>query len=174
MRTVTFGVACSLDMFIARKDHAVDWLHWSDDVTAIMADYWKTIDTILMGRKTYDVSLRMGGGGPYSGIKTYVFSRTPKKSGDPNVEIVSTDAAAFVRDLKSRDGNGICCMGGGEFAQSLFEAGVIDEVGLNIHPVLLGSGIPLFLEMNRQIDLELVESKAIKGGCVYVLYRVKK
>jgi dihydrofolate reductase len=106
-------------------------------------------------------------------MKTYVFSRTPKKSANPNVEFVSKDATAFVADLKKRDGKGICCMGGGEFAKSLFEAGVIDEVGLNIHPVLLGSGIPLFLAMSRQIDLELIESKTIKHGCVYVLYRIK-
>jgi dihydrofolate reductase len=65
-------------------------------------------------------------------------------------------------------------MGGGELARALFEANVIDEVGLNIHPVLLGSGIPLFLEMKCQIDLELVDCKTLKGGCVYVLYRVKR
>ena len=56
---------------------------------------------------------------------------------------------------------------------SLFEAGLIDEIGFNIHPVLLGEGLPLFLEMNRQIDLELIESRQFKNGCVYVLYRVK-
>ena len=64
-------------------------------------------------------------------------------------------------------------MGGGDFAKTLFEAGLIDEIGFNIHPVLLGEGIPLFLEMNRQIDLELIESRQFKNGCVYVLYRVK-
>jgi len=64
-------------------------------------------------------------------------------------------------------------MGGGEFAKTLFEAGVIDEIGFNIHPVLLGSGIPLFHEMKRQIDLELIECKTFKNGCVLVTYRVK-
>jgi dihydrofolate reductase len=64
-------------------------------------------------------------------------------------------------------------MGGGDFAKSLFEADVIDEIGFNIQPVLLGSGIPLFHEMKRQIDLELLECRALKNGCVYVLYKVK-
>jgi len=64
-------------------------------------------------------------------------------------------------------------MGGGELAKSLFEAGVIDEIGFNIHPVLLGSGIPLFHEMKRQIDLELLDCKVLKNGCVVVSYRVK-
>jgi dihydrofolate reductase len=175
MRTVTFGVANSLDNFIARKDHAVDWLYWSEDVHAIMAEFWKTIDTVLMGRKTYEVALRSGGGkGSYPGVKTYVFSRTLKGAPGKDPEIVSGDAVAFVRDLKGQEGKGICLMGGGELARSLFEASLIDEIGLNIHPVLLGSGIPLFLEMQRQVNLELLTCKTLKGGCVLVRYRVRK
>jgi dihydrofolate reductase len=64
-------------------------------------------------------------------------------------------------------------MGGGDFAKTLFEANLIDEIGFNIHPVLLGSGIPVFHEMNQQIDLELLECKSFKNGCVLVTYRVK-
>jgi dihydrofolate reductase len=173
MRTVTFGVACSLDNFIARKDDAVDWLVWSDDVNSVMAEYWKTIDTVVMGRKTYEVAVRQGQAA-YPGVKNYVFSRTLKKSPDPRVEIVAEDAAAFVRRLKGEAGKGICVMGGGEVAKALFEADVIGEVGLNIHPVLLGSGIPLFLGFSRQINLELLSSRTLKGGCVFVMYRVKR
>ena len=87
--------------------------------------------------------------------------------------IVAEDAVEFVRGLKAQRGKDICLMGGGELAKSLFEAGLIDEIGLNTHPVLLGSGIPLFLAMNRQIDLELLECRALKGGCVLLRYRVK-
>jgi dihydrofolate reductase len=76
--------------------------------------------------------------------------------------------------LKKADGKDICVMGGGELARSLFEADLIDEIGFNIHPVLLGSGIPLFHELKRQIDLELLECKRFKNGCVYVSYRVKR
>ena len=64
-------------------------------------------------------------------------------------------------------------MGGGLLAKSLFEANLIDEIGFNIHPVLLGSGIPLFYEMNHQIDLDLIDCNALKNGCVLVTYRVK-
>jgi len=64
-------------------------------------------------------------------------------------------------------------MGGGELAKTFFEAGLIDEIGFSIHPVLLGSGIPLFHEMSRQIDLELIECQPFKNGCVLVSYRVK-
>ena len=172
MRKIIFGGANSLDNYFARKDDSVDWLMWSDEVQALIADYWKNIDTVLIGRKTYEVALR-GGGYTDFGAKTYLFSRTMTESHNKNVEIVSENTVEFVRDLKNREGKDIWLMGGGNLAKTFFEAGLIDEIGFNIHPVLLGSGIPLFYEMNRQIDLELVECKPFKNGCVYVLYRVK-
>src|SRR5262249_45497829 len=124
--------------------------------------------------KTYEVALRSGqGDGSYPGVQTYVFSRTLKQGSVGGVTIISGDAAEFLRELKQREGKDICLMGGGELARSLFEAGLIDEIGLNIHPVLLGSGIPLFHPLSRQIDLELLECKPFKNGCVLVTYRVK-
>lgn len=177
MRKVTFGGANSLDNYIARLDDAVDWLMWGKEANAVMADYWKTIDTIVMGRKTYEVALKhsKGESNLYPGMKCYVFSRTlkKKKGRDKSVEIIETDAAEFVRELKAQEGKDICVMGGGLLAKSLFEADLIDEVGFNIHPVLLGQGIPLFHEMNHQINLELLDCKPFKNGCVYVSYRVK-
>ena len=175
MRKLTFGGANSLDNYLARKDHAVDWILWGEEAAEVMKDYWKTFDTILMGRKTYEVALRQGKGksGGYPGMKNYVFSSTLKKSSDKTVTIVSTDAAEFVRDLKEQEGKEICLMGGGELAQSLFEADLIDEIGFNIHPVLLGSGIPLFHPMTRHIDLELRQCRPFKNGCVMVTYGVK-
>lgn len=176
MRKVTFGGANSLDNFIARKNDAVDWLLWSHEAGTIMAEFWKTIDTVLLGRKTYEVAMRnsKGRADSFPDIKSYVFSRTLKKSADPNVEIISENAAAFVKKLQSQPGKDICVMGGGDFAKTLFEAGVIDEIGFNIHPVLLGAGIPLFHEMSHQIDLELLSCKPFKNGCVLLTYRVKK
>lgn len=174
MRKVVFGGANSLDNYFARKDDAVDWLLWSDEVGKIMADYFKTFDTIVMGRRTYEVGLASGhGGGTYGGMKTYVFSRTLKSRSSKKLEITSEDVADVVGRLKQQEGKDICIMGGGLLAKALFEADLIDEVGFNIHPVLLGSGIPLFYEMNRQIDLELIDCKTFKTGCVLVTYRVK-
>lgn len=140
-----------------------------------MREYWKTIDTVVMGRKTYEAARKMSRGksNPYPGMKSYIFSRTLKARKDDSVEIVSQDAVKFVRKLKEQTGKDICVMGGGELAHSLFEAKLIDEIGFNIHPVLLGSGVPLFHEMKRQIDLELLDCKAFKNGCVFLFYRVK-
>jgi dihydrofolate reductase len=175
MRKVIFGGANSLDNFIARKDGAVDWLLFSKDVQKIMKDMWENIDTVVMGRKTYEVAQRMGGGsGGYPGVKTYVFSRTIKKPNSKKLFFVNEDAAAYVQRVKEEEeGKDICVMGGGVLAKSLFEADVIDEIGFNIHPVLLGSGIPLFYEMSRQIDLELKECKQLSSGCVLLTYKIK-
>jgi dihydrofolate reductase len=88
MRKVTFGSANSLDNYLARPDDEVDWLMWSTETAALMADYWKTIDTILMGRKTYEVALRHNKGGEVNwGMQTYVFSRTlrPGSRGDVTI-----------------------------------------------------------------------------------------
>lgn len=177
MRTVTYGAACSLDGFIATTDGGVDWLHFSSDVQDVFAKYWANVDTIVMGRKTWDVSIAMGGGGEVESgvspdIQTYVFSRTLKKIDKPGVNLVSEDPGEFVRDLKRKPGKGICVMGGGDLARSLLSAGVVDEVGLNVHPVLLGSGVPFFVDTGRRIQLTLADSRTIDGGCVLSTYRV--
>jgi dihydrofolate reductase len=174
MRTVIYGAACSLDGFITGPDGAMDWLHFSKDVQAVMAETWARVDTILMGRKTYEVAAAMGGGGggEMAGIQAFVFSRT-LRSLQPPARLVSTDAADFVRDLKAGAGKDICVMGGSSLARSLFAAGVIDEVGLNIHPVLLGAGVPFFLDAGR-VPLQLRESRAIGGDCVLLTYQVRR
>jgi len=173
MRTVTYGAACSLDGFIAPPDGSMDWLHFSRDVQDLTKTYWDTIDTMLMGRKTWEVATSMGGagGGGTGGITTYIFSRTLTTVGG-GAHLVRDDAGEFVRRLKEQPGKGICVMGGGELAQSLFAAGVIDEVGMNVHPILLGSGVPFFRDAGRRIGLKLAESRVIDGGCVYSIYRV--
>ena len=174
MRKVTFGGANSLDNYFARKDDTVDWLMWGDEAAAVMKDYWKHIDTIVMGRKTYEVALRMGQSAATKGMTTYICSRTlqPPRKKLKGLEF-SADAVELVRRLKDEPGKDICIMGGGRLAKSLFEADLIDELGFSIHPVLLGSGIPLFYEMKRQVDLELIDCKTLKTGCVLVTYRVK-
>jgi dihydrofolate reductase len=173
-RLVTYGAACSLDGFIAGADGSVDWLHFSDDVREILEEYWAGIDTVLMGRKTWEVAAASGGGGsPYGPVKCYVFSRTLSRDAAPGAEVVPGDAGRFVRDLKQRRGKNICVMGGGQLARSLLAEGVIDEVGLNVHPLLLGSGVPLFLDPGRSVQLDLVECRRIAGGCAYLTYRVR-
>lgn len=175
MRKVVYGGACSLDGYLAREDRVVDWLRFSDEVAELMKDSWSRFDTMLMGRKTYEVAMANApaGSGDDPGIETYVFSTTMSADDCKGAKLVSTGAADLVRSLKAKDGKDICLMGGGVLASSLFEAGVIDEVGFNVHPILLGRGIPSFHKIAKQTDLDLVDCRQLKNGCVYVLYTVK-
>ena len=151
MRTITYGGAVSLNGFLAGLDGSIDWLHFSKDVQQVMTDYWKNVDTILMGRKTYAFAVANTPKkseprkSKIPGTRTYVFSRTLKTIDDPNIELVKDDAVDFVWALKQAPGKDICLMGGGELAQSLLAEGLVDRIGLNIHPVLLGAGIPTFV-----------------------------
>lgn len=186
MRKVTLGLANSLDGYIARKDGGVDWLHWNDEIAEISAKFMKTVDAILIGRKTYEVMLASGQTS-YPGAKNYVFSRSKsrlnalrkritavgkKTKNDP--ELINSDAAKIVEKLKRGKGKGIVVFGGGALARSLFEADLIDEIVLNVQPVILGSGVPLFHQMKHQIDLELFDVRRLKGAGVILSYRVKR
>jgi dihydrofolate reductase len=182
MRIVTYGGAVSLDGFLAGADGSIDWLHFSKDVQQVMTDYWKDVDTMLMGRKTYLASVALGRQSTKKparnpkrkepAMRTYVFSRTLKSIDDPAVELVAAEAAEFVRDLKRRPGKGICLMGGGELAQTLLAAGLVDEIGLNIHPILLGTGIPAFRDPGYRVRLTLTECRQLEGGCTFASYKV--
>jgi len=182
MRKVTLGLATSVDNYIAREDGSVDWLQWNKDVAAISAKFLKTVDALLIGRQTYEAMLATKQTS-YPGAKNYVFTRTKKKAArlaaqlpkqtTAQVEFVTSDAARFVRTLKNEKGKGIAVFGGGKLAKSLFAVGLIDEIVLNIHPIILGSGVPLFHRMDRQIDLQLLDSSRLKSGGVLMSYRVK-
>jgi dihydrofolate reductase len=183
MRTVTYGGAVSLDGLLAGVDGAIDWLYFSELAQQVMSDYWKDVDTVLMGRKTYEVVAAQGRTGSKKPkkakrstkkevMRSYVFSRTLQSIDDPGVELVASDAAEFVRQLKRLPGKGICLMGGGELATSLLAADLVDQIGLNIHPILLGSGIPTFRDPGHRVKLTLTECRTIEGGCVLAYYNV--
>ena len=173
MRKVIWGAAVSLDLYLAGPDEALDWLRWSDDAAAISAASWQGVDTLLMGRKTYDFAAKSGGGGDAaaSRIRTFIFSRTMAEA-PAGAELVNGDPAAFVRQLKQEEGGDIIVMGGGELASQLVEGGAVDEIGLNVHPLLLGGGIPFFRPMIRRVALALVETRPIAKDCVFLRYRL--
>jgi len=171
VRRVMYGGANTLDNYIARTDDSFDWILHSPEANEFLKKMWESLDTIVMGRRTYEVATRMGHGVGHTGITTYVCSRTLTEVAGKNTEL-ATDAVSLVKRLKTEQGKNIAVMGGGMLAKSLFEAGLIDEVGVNIHPLLLGSGIPLFCAMDRQVKLELLDCKSLKNGCVLLTYRV--
>lgn len=172
-RRLVWGAAVSLDLYLADEAEVLDWLRWNDDAASISKESWKGVDAILMGRKTYEFAVRSGSGGDSgeSKFQTYVFSSTMAEA-PAGATLVGENAVDFVRALKAEPGGGIILMGGGELASSLIEGGVVDEIGLNVHPVLLGRGIPFFRPMDRRIEMNLVEARPIAGECVFLRYHV--
>jgi dihydrofolate reductase len=178
MRKVVYSLTNSLDNFIARTDGAYDWILMGEEIMSEFPKIYASFDTVLIGRKTYDQTLLQS---PETGqetagfmeMKTYVFSRTMKESPNVGVKIISDNAGEFVRSLKNESGKDIWLMGGGILAASLLRERLVDEIGVAIQPILLGSGIPLFPDIGLQVDLQLLECKTYKNGIVGLKYLVK-
>jgi len=165
-KKVILYVATSLDGFIARRDGAVDWLPVPG---ARGEDYGygaflETVDTLLMGRKTYEQSLAFGPW-PYGGRRCVVFSGTRGGQRDGRAEFVDCDIAAFVRELKAEPGDGVVWLvGGAEIVAACLAGEVVDEIILTTVPMLLGDGIRLFPETNWSTRLQLREFRAFSDG----------
>jgi dihydrofolate reductase len=173
MRKGSLYIAASLDGYIARKDGAIDWL---PPITA-EEDYgygafFARIDTVLLGRKTYELMLTLGGQ-PYEGRRCVVFPRTPLAWRDSHAEFVSDDVAGFVRALRAEPGRDIWLVGGGEIVGACLNGGVIDEIILTVVPVLLGEGLPLFPPQHcGDRQLRLRETRGFATGLVQLTYDV--
>ncbi len=170
MRKLILFIACSLDGCIARENGDVDWLFTDQDYG--YAEFLSSIDTVLMGRKTYEQVLTFGEY-PYQGIEGYVFSRTRGNGRDENAAFVSGDVAGFVRDLKRRPGKAIWLVGGGELVRSFVQHDLIDEYEIFVHPVVLGSGIPLFRSPLPETRLRLERCRTFDTGLVQLTYMRK-
>ena len=173
MRKLKYHVAVTADSFIAREDGSFDCFPAVGDHVDDYLESLKSYGAVLMGRKTYEVGLRMGVTDPYPHLKSYVFSRTMKKSPDERVEIVAEHGSDLVRSLKNQPGKDIYLCGGADLASGLFKERLIDEVILKVNPLLLGSGIPLLSDIGRCVDLEFTGSKVYDSGVVLISYRVK-
>lgn len=172
MCKLKYYVACSVDGFIAHEDGSWDGFLFEGKPVTDYIESLKQFDTVLMGRKTYEMGLKEGKTNPYPTMKSYVFSRTMKSSPDPKVEIVSEKFANMVRSLKQKAGKDIYLCGGAKLATSLFTEGLVDQIVLKINPFIMGSGIPLFSGVVKQTTLELTESKIYENGVVLLHYQV--
>ncbi|MEO1401507.1 MAG: dihydrofolate reductase family protein [Cyanobacteria bacterium J06635_1] len=172
MRKLKYYVACTVDGFIAHPDGSWDgFLAEGDHVTDYLESF-KDFDTVLMGRKTYEIGLKAGVTSPYPMMKQYVISRTMTKSPDQAVELVSDHVVELVKSLKQGSGKDIYLCGGANLASALFAEHLIDEIVLKLSPILFGSGIPLFSEDIKQTDLSLLDSKIYNSGVILLSYAV--
>jgi dihydrofolate reductase len=179
-RKIIAYVATSADGYIARPDGDVEWLNRRPHADCGMRAFYRAIDTILFGRKTYDWALNYW---KKKGIKdgmfdkkvaNYVFSRKPPKKAAPGVEFVSQPVKAFARRMRSTPGKHIWMMGGGKLIASFLDAGEIDEFDIHVIPVFIGKGIPLVAPRHRDVPLRLRSARKYPDGSVRLRYEVER
>ena len=154
MRKIKLFIACSLDGYIAKEDGSVNWL--PENADSGYDQFYSSIDTVLIGKKTYEQILTFGKY-PYTNKISYVFTRSPNQKKDENVEFTS-EIEEFTKKLVSSSGKDIWLVGGSEIASTFLNLRFVDELILSIIPVVLGKGIPLFKNIKEEIKLELVKT----------------
>src|ERR1700722_19183834 len=169
MRSLCYSVAMSLDGFIAGPKGEYDWI--IDDPTLDMGALFSRFDTLLMGRRTFDLARSQGSLLESMRMRVVVVSSTLEPAQYKDVTILSSGVAQAVAALKAEPGKDIWLFGGGVLFGSLLDAGLVDEVQVAVIPVLLGSGVPLIPE-GRRCSLHLDESKIYPSGIVLLSYSV--
>lgn len=168
--TVTLFIAASLDGYIAGPDDDLSWLFTDADYG--FSNFYSGVDTLVMGRGTYDV-IRTFGEWPYADRKTLVVSRRADVSVDtPLTEVFSGELPALIELLQSEGCDNVWLVGGGELVRSFLEQGLLDQITVSMHPILLGKGVPLFPGGFRRTLLLLKDVNSFEGGLVQMTYHV--
>lgn len=167
MRKVILFIANSLDGYIARRDGSIDWLYTDQDYG--YGSFFASIDTVIMGRSTYEQSLSFGEY-PYPGTRAYIFSRTQTGAGDNEALFVAGAPELLVKALKNQSGKNIWLVGGGELVHAFLQQDLIDEFIISTHPLLLGDGIPLFPPAFDTLHLKLTNMTSFDTGLVQLSY----
>lgn len=181
-RRIILDLAVTLDGFIEGKKGEVDWCIMDSDMGFIK--FLNHIDTILYGRKSYDLW------GQYTPKKEdsdtekeiwklvhskekYVFSRTQKRI-DNNVTFINDNIFEEVIKLKNKPGKDIWLYGGASLITTFIDLGLVDEFRLSVHPVILGEGKPLFIHIKQRLNLKLVNTKRFSSGVVQLCYHLNE
>ena len=154
LRKIKLFIASSLDDFIARENGDIDWL--PENTASGYDDFINSVDTVIMGKKTYDQVLTFGDY-PYKDKKSYILTRSNDYPKDENIKFV-LDAEKLVKDVIYDTGTDIWLIGGAEVISTFVNLGFVDEIILSIIPVVLGKGIPLFKDIEKEAKLELIKT----------------
>jgi|SRR6516164_4160010 dihydrofolate reductase len=169
MRRLRYSVAMSLDGFIAGPNGEYDWIVMDPDFD--WNALWSQFDTLLMGRRTYEVALTRFQSIDRMGKRVVVVSSTIDPAEHPAVTVIADAVPERVETLKGESGKDIWLMGGAVLFRSILDAGLVDTVEVTVMPVMLGSGVPLLTEGQR-CRLQLVDSIVRKSGIIWLEYAV--
>lgn len=175
-RRIIVNIATSADGFVARLDGNLDWLTEREAVKGFygLPEFERSIDTKILGRKTFDRSLQLGACFG-AGAAHFVFSRRPPPASvPPGVEFVEGSIAAFARRIRAQPSKNVWLMGGGEMIAAFLDAGEIDEFIVTVVPVFIGEGIPLLSPRSRQVALRVLDVRQFPDGVVQLHYEVQR
>ena len=175
-RKIIVYIATSADGYIARPDGDIEWLNRRPVKGNYgMAKFFRKVDTAIMGRKTFEIGVKLGQSG-YPNKKNYVFTGTPRKhdtaGGKTDIEFVTEDVAGFAKRLRKMKGRNVWLVGGSEVIASFLDAGEVDEFVIHVLPVFIGEGIPLIHPRHRDVPLKLLKARRYSDGVVRLHYRV--
>lgn len=172
MRKIILGLAVSLDGYIEGPNGEYDWCFTDQDYG--LSNFFKRVDTAFIGRKTYEMSLAMGeGAAGFPKLQECVFSTTLDKVKEGAI-LIKDDIKREVQKIKNEAGKGIWLFGGAGLTSSLMNFGLVDELSLAVHPVLLGGGKPLFKDIKDRVHLNLVDTKTYSTGLVSLTYNLRQ
>ena len=173
-RKVVVQIGASADGYIARPDGDLEWLTSRPAPKGFygMDAFMRSIDTKVLGRKTYEMSRRLGA--EFDKERTIVFSRQAAPPDAPSgVEFVSEAIGPFVNRLREEPGKDIWLMGGGDIIASFLDAQAIDEFVVSVVPVFIGDGIPLIARRSRLTPLKAQSVERFDDGLVQLHYQVQ-
>jgi len=176
-RQIVVYIATSADGYIARADGDVSWLDRPRTAGDYgMAAFYRSIDTVLWGRTTYDEAVKRGmsAGGFGGRVRNYVFTHRPRRSRAPGTEFVTGDISEFVKRLRAEPGRNVWMMGGSRIIASFLDVDGIDELIIHVIPVLIGAGIPLIAPRHRDVPLRLRGTRRYRDGVVRLHYEIDR
>jgi dihydrofolate reductase len=170
-RKVVLYIATSLDGYIATADEDLGFLSVVERPGEDYGygDFIKTVDTVILGRKTYDKVLTFGFGFPHSDKECYIITRTQRQGFD-NIVFYTGRLKELIAELKNRSGGSIFIDGGAEIVDILMKENLIDEYVISLIPIFLGDGIRLFKDGRPPESLTLTGSKSFESGLVQLSY----
>jgi dihydrofolate reductase len=170
-RNLVLYIAMSLDGYIAGPDDDISWLSAveSPGEDYGYAEFTKTVDTVIMGRKTYDKVLSFGIPFPHADKDCYVISRS-RTGRDENVKFYNGAVEDLIAEIRKKDGKDIYCDGGAELVFELMKKNLIDRYIISIIPVFVGSGTRLFKDGRAMKNLSLADTKTYPFGLVQLHY----
>jgi dihydrofolate reductase len=171
-RKVILYISMSLDGYIASKDNALDFLSIVEQKGEDYGyhEFVNTVDTIIIGRKTYEKVIEMGYEYPHTNKDVYILTRTAKSS-IGTFKFYNGDLKQLVESLKNKAGKNIYCDGGAEIANELMKDDLVDEYIISVIPILLGDGIKLFKDGRPTQPLVLMSTKQFDKGLTQLHYK---